>query len=329
MVVALKGEKILVTGPAGQIAFPLCQSLVADNEVWGIARFSDAATREQADGIGVTTRAIDLASGDFGDLPDDFTYVLHLATFQGPGLDYDQALRVNAEGTGLLLQHCRKAKAALVMSTSSVYKPNDDPNHRFLETDPLGDVNSAFSPTYSITKISEEAVARFCARAFDLPVIIARMNASYGANGGLPAYHLDWMVAGAPVVVRYDPSPYSPIHEDDIAGQTEALLRAASVPATVVNWGGDEVVGPQEWCAYFGELTGIEPQFQLHVVPGTLRGNALDNTKRKAITGPCTVSWKEGFKRMYEERYPGGAVAGQPVGGQATKLLAASKPADE
>src|SRR4029079_5880520 len=88
--VALKGEKILVTGPAGQIAFPLCESLVADNDVWGIARFSDAGTRERADSIGVTPRAIDLASGDFGDLPDDFTYVLHLATFQGAGLDYDQ-----------------------------------------------------------------------------------------------------------------------------------------------------------------------------------------------------------------------------------------------
>src|SRR4051794_33591084 len=293
----LSGEKILITGPAGQIAYPLTEFLARDNEVWGIARFSNSEDRKRVDALGVTTRAVDLGAGNFADLPEDFTYVLHLATFQGPGLDYDWALRVNAEGTGLLLQHCRKAKAALVMSTSSVYKPHDDPHHLFLETDPLGDVNSAFSPTYSVSKTAEEAVARFCARAFDLPVTIARMNASYGANGGLPAYHLDWMVAGAPVVVRYDPSPYSPIHEDDIFGQTEALLRAATVPATVVNWGGDEVVSPQQWCAYFGELTGIEPQFQLVVVPGTLRGNALDPTKRQAITGRGAVGWKDGFRR--------------------------------
>ena len=32
-----------------------------------------------------------LGAGDFGDLPDDFTYVLHLATFQGGGLDYEKA----------------------------------------------------------------------------------------------------------------------------------------------------------------------------------------------------------------------------------------------
>src|SRR5690606_24383254 len=124
-------------GPAGQIAYPLTQYLAGENEVWGIARFSDPESRAKVDALGVTTRAVDLASGDFGDLPDDFTYVLHLATFQGGGLDYDHAIRVNAEGTGLLLQHCRKAKAALVMSTASVLRPHEDPMHVFLETDPL------------------------------------------------------------------------------------------------------------------------------------------------------------------------------------------------
>ena len=48
-------------------------------------------------------------------------------------------MRVNAEGTGLLLEHCRNAKAALVMSTVTVYKPHPDPWHAFREDDPLGD----------------------------------------------------------------------------------------------------------------------------------------------------------------------------------------------
>ena len=66
----LSGEKILITGPAGRIAFGLARSLAADNEVWGIARFSDPATREKVEALGVTTRTLDLADGDFGDLPD-------------------------------------------------------------------------------------------------------------------------------------------------------------------------------------------------------------------------------------------------------------------
>ncbi len=35
----LKGHKILVTGAAGQIGFPLAAYLAAENEVWGVARF--------------------------------------------------------------------------------------------------------------------------------------------------------------------------------------------------------------------------------------------------------------------------------------------------
>ena len=296
------GAKILITGPAGQIAFPLAEYLAADNDVWGIARFSDPETREKVEAVGVTTRAVDLATGDFGDLPSDFDHVLHLATFQSGGLDYDQALRVNAEGTGLLLQHCRAAKSALVMSTASVYRPVDDPMHVFLETDPLGDANSPHAPTYSMSKIAEEAVARTCARMFDLPVVIARMNASYGPNGGLPTMHLDAIAAGNAVTTRWDPCTYSPIHQDDINAQTEGLLDAASVPATVVNWAGDEGVSVQEWASYMGELTGTDPVVNVVETPGTLRGSIASDAKRASFTGPCTVTWKDGIRRVWESK---------------------------
>jgi nucleoside-diphosphate-sugar epimerase len=300
--VTLTDEKILITGPAGQIAEPLTRSLARDNDVWGIARFGDVDARERLDGYGVTTRSVDLAVGDFSDLPDDFTYVLHLAADQNTGLDYDHALRVNAEGTGLLLQHCRKSKAALVMSTFSVYRPNPDPGHAYTESDPLGDANAPHAPTYSVSKIGQEAVARSCARAFDLPVTIARMNASYGDNGGLPAIHLALVRAGQVVVTRWDPCTYSPIHEDDICAQTEPLLAAASVPATVVNWGGDEPVSVQDWCAWFGELLGRSVEVEVGDFPGTQPSVISDNAKRLSLTGPSTVPWRDGMRWLVESR---------------------------
>src|SRR5262249_26775554 len=94
----LADEKILITGPAGQIAFPLSSYLARDNEVWGIARFGMEGSRERVESAGIRTAVCDLAACDFGGLPDDFTYVIHLAAFQGPGVDYDEAIRVNAEG---------------------------------------------------------------------------------------------------------------------------------------------------------------------------------------------------------------------------------------
>lgn len=304
----LSGEKILVTGPAGRIAFGLAKTLAADNEVWGISRFGDPAAREEVEALGVTTRAVDIGDGDFGDLPSDFTYLLHIAADFGE--DYERGLRVNAEGTGLLLSHCRKARAALVMSTVTVYKPHPDPWHAFREDDPIGDAGLPAPKPYSIVKIAEEAVARYCARELDLPVTIARMGSAYGDRGGLPLWHLNAIAAGQPVVARWDPLPYSPIHYDDINAQVEPLLAAASVPATIVNWAGDEPVTVQQWSAYFAELLGVEAEVVVEPVPGASVGSVGDHTKRSTMTGPCRVDWRDGFRRMAADYFPDRVEAG-------------------
>ncbi len=296
----LRDEKILLTGPAGQIAFPIAEYLSKENEVWGIARFADAASRERVDALGVITRSCDIGKGDFHLLPTDFTYLIHLAAYQGPGTNYDYAITVNAEGTGLLMQHCRQARAALVMSTSSVYRPHDDPMHAFVEGDPVGGGTSPWAPTYAVSKIAQEAVARQNARSLGLPTVIARMNASYGPNGGLPTLNLRSVLAGTPIAARWDPCPYTPIFQDDIDEQVEPLLAAAGVPATIVNWGGDEIVTIQQWSAFLGELTGQPVEVVVTESTGSHRGMISDPAKRLALTGPCRVDWRQGLRRVVE-----------------------------
>ena len=263
----LSDEKILITGPAGRIAFGIAQSLAGDNEVWGIARFGDPTTREAVESIGVTTRTADIAAGHFGDLPRDFTYLLHIAA-DFSATDYERSLTVNAEGTGFVLEHCRAAKAALVMSTVTVYKPHPDPWHAFREDDPPGDAMVPTQAPYSIAKIAQEAVARYCARSFGLPTTIARMCAAYGERGGMPVWHMHAIAAGEPIRTRWDPMPYSPIHDDDISAQLEPLLAEASVPATVVNWGGDDPVSVQQWTTYINELFGTDARVVVEETPG-------------------------------------------------------------
>ncbi len=298
----LSGEKVLITGPAGRIAHGIAKMLAPDNEVWGIARFCDSAARDEVEALGVTTRTVDLGDADFGDLPTDFTYLLHIAADFGE--DYERGLRVNAEGTGLLLSHCRNAKAALVMSTVTVYKPHPDPWHAFREDDPIGDAGLPSPQPYSIVKIAEEAVARYCAREFDLPITIARMGSAYGNRGGLPLWHLRAIAEGKPVVARWDPLPYSPIHYDDINAHIEALLDAATAPATIVNFAGDVPVSVQQWSRYFADLIGVELDLRVEVVPGASVGSVGDHTKRTSITGPCTVDWRNGFRAMAAHHYP-------------------------
>ncbi len=300
----LSDEKILITGPGGLIAYGLAQSLAVDNEVWGVARFGDPQSRAAVEALGVTTRPIDLGSGEFGDLPTDFTYLVHVAVAYEQS-SYDNAIRINAEGTGLILEHCRRAKAALVMSTTSVYKPHPDPWHAFREDEPLGDIQAQFSAPYSVSKIAQEAVARYCARSLDLPVTIARMNAAYGDRGGAITAHMDLVAAGKPVPTRHDPMPYSAIHDDDIQAQLEPLLSVASVPATIVNWGADQPVSVQDWTAYMGGLMGVASSVEVTPVEWASIGSVVDCDRRISITGPSTVHWKDGTRRVMEHRHPG------------------------
>ena len=174
----LSDRRILVTGLTGQIGHPVARFLAEDNDVWGVARFSADGSQERAESIGVRTHVADLASGDLSGLPDDFTHLVHFAAWQGKADDHDRAIRANAEATGLLMAHCQHAEAALIASTNSVYRANEDPLHRYTETDPLGDPTAPHSPTYGVSKVSQEAVARTMARVLDLPTTIARINAS-------------------------------------------------------------------------------------------------------------------------------------------------------
>lgn len=299
----IRGKKILITGASGQIAFPLSMRLAEHNEVWGIARFSEASRREELERRGVRTETVDIVDPDYSALPKDFDHVVHLVAYMGGDGDSDKGIEINALGTGRLLSHFREAGSTLVMSTTGVYHPSSDPWYKYRETDRLGDATNTRVPSYGVTKVAQEAVARFCAIEFNMPVVIARMNASYGPYGGLPARQLDLIMADQPVSVRSDPAPYSPIHDADIADHLEGILRAASAPAEIVNFGGDEVVTAQEWCAYFGELSGKEPRVEVNPVPGSQPGIALDVSKRRSLTGPDKIHWRDGMREMYEARY--------------------------
>jgi UDP-glucuronate 4-epimerase len=297
--VTVRGAKILITGPTGQVAMPVAKALAADNEVWGIARFTDDAARETLEKAGVRCAKVNLASGEFGGIPADFDYVVNLAVAKSGKWDKD--LGANAESVGLLMAHCRDAKAFLHCSSAAVYDPPDDEPRD--ERTALGDNHKPLFPTYSISKIAGEVVARTMARVLGLPTIIARLNVPYGDNGGWPFYHMEMMLGGIPIPVPPGaPAAYNPIHEDDIIAGIPKLLDAASVPATTVNWCGDQAVSLQEWCTYLGSLVGKEPVFEAS--PQALRGNPTDPSRMRDLIGGTTVDWRDGFHRMAAKFHP-------------------------
>ncbi len=297
----MQDEKILITGPAGQVAFPVTRALAQQNEVWGIARFGKPEDRERVEALGVKCVTLDMGRDAFDVLPDDFTYVLNFAVVHSWTPDFDHDLAVNVEGAGLLMAHCNKAKAFLQCSSTAVYEAVA--NDGFKETDPLGDNHRGMLPTYSISKIASESMARFGARHWNMPTVIARLNVPYGANGGWPAMHLEMMRAGQDIAVGPGSSHvYNPIHEDDVVAQVPRLLDIADVPAVTVNWGGSDQASIEEWCGYLGELTGLA--YNIVCDENMLQSVGIDTTKMHTLIGKTSVKWKDGFRRMVEARHP-------------------------
>jgi nucleoside-diphosphate-sugar epimerase len=297
----MQGKKILVTGSTGQVGRPVALHFAEHNDVWAIARFGDEKKRSELEAAGVRCERVDLGTGDFDNVPDDFDYVLNFAVAKSPDADFDADLRDNGEAAGLLMSHCRKAGAFFHCSTTGVYEYAG--HDRLTESSPLGDNHRAMMPTYSIAKIATETVVRYAARELGLPTLIARLNTPYGSNGGWPYYHLLMMKAGVPIPVHSDaPTTVVPFHEDDIVRTIPGLLEAASVPARIVNWCGQEAVSIEEWCAYLGELTGLKPDFA--PTPDTIGSVVSDNRLMRELVGPAQVSWKDGMRRMLETLQP-------------------------
>lgn len=300
----LEGKKVLITGHTGQIGGAVAKYWASKCELWGLARYSAPSSMEEAEKLGVKPVKGDFTTGEFDGVPDDFDYVLHFAADCFP-TSFDAGMIANAEGTGLLMHHCQKAKAFLHVSTTGVYYRNPDHYHLYKETDRIGG-STDYEPFYGGSKAAAEGVVRALGRIYNLPTTIARMDVAYGGveDGGLPGGCLEAMISGTPFTIPASwPCLHMPIHDDDIAEQVDPLIAAADVRSNTLNWGGDDVVGVQEFMDYMGELTGITPKYN-KTDENPLPQGALDNTKKFKYIGKCKVKWKDGFKRMIRERHP-------------------------
>jgi nucleoside-diphosphate-sugar epimerase len=292
----LDGEKILITGATGKIGYPIARALADHNEVWGAARLKASAGREKLAAAGIRPVALDMAAGDLSSLPDDFTYVFHAAV--DPGIDeWTGCLETNAEKSGDLLYHCRSAKGFVFCSTGSIYAYQG--RRPLTETDPPG---VPLRANYSFSKVAAEAVCTWISNRYRIPLAIIRICSTYGPEGGAPADRLDAMLAHKPIRLHPDkPNNYNPIYEDDYVEFGIRAMEVAATPPVVVNWAGSETVSVEEYCAYMGELIGVEPIFEY--TPEAHTPLWPDVTRMHEVLGRTKVPWREGFRRMIQARH--------------------------
>jgi UDP-glucuronate 4-epimerase len=284
-------------GATGKIAFPIARALAERNEVWGAARLRDPADFDKLIAAGVTPVQLDISTGDFSLLPDDFSYVFHAAVDPGAD-DWRHCVETNAQNSGELLFHCRAAKGFVFCSTGSIYGYHG--RRPLTESDAPG---VPLRANYSFSKVAGEAVCTWIARHFGIPLTIIRICSTYGPQGGAPADRLDSMLAAKPIRLHPDaPNNYNPIYEDDYVDLGIRAMEVAATPPVVVNWAGSETVSVEDYCTYMGKLVGVEPVFEY--TPEAHTPLWPDVTHMHEVLGRTKVPWREGFRRMIAARHP-------------------------
>jgi nucleoside-diphosphate-sugar epimerase len=290
----LTGKRILVTGATGMVGGPLAMALAADNTVFGGARFTNEQKRAELEASGATAVRVDLGSADFDEVPDDLDYVLNFAVARSN--DWEADFAANVEGVALLMDRCQGVDAFFQCSTAGVYESQGQVP--LSESSPLGDSHRAAGmQTYSISKIAAESIVQHTATRLGMPTVIARLSVPYGDTFGWQTFQLMMIERDIPIGVHpIGPSLYAPIHLVDIVGSLPYLLGAASVPATVVNWGGDDNVAVEDWCALIGDLIGKEPLIE--VDENAIPSLPIDVGRLNALGFHSSIPWQDGMRRL-------------------------------
>jgi nucleoside-diphosphate-sugar epimerase len=317
----LKGYKILLTGLTGNLGGSIADALVADNELWGFARFTKPGQLEYWQKRGVHTVVGDCADGEFTGLPKDFDYVIHCAAANPPDT-FLEGMRGNPQTTGLLMAHCHRARAFMHLSTVGVYASHSDPDHEYREDDITG---ATAMGHYEGTKLAAEGAVWAMSSYFNIPTIVCRLGVQYGCfdRGGLLGLILAAVLRGETV---YLPAKRSnvirPISDDDVIHFLPALLNAATVPPTTVNLAGDEDIETREAAEIFGKLACVQARIELTdaIDYPTIKVNG---DRRRAIAGNCQVPIRDGITKMYHNLSP--KLLNAPTEGDIFKPLAAGQ----
>jgi nucleoside-diphosphate-sugar epimerase len=294
----VEGKKILVTGPAGHLTTPIVRELAPRNDVWGLARFSNPADHEKLAALGVTCVKKDIARDPLDDLPDDFDYVFHAGAMVAMSSEDDMAytFEVNVQGTGRLMERCRRVETFVFCSTGGVYQHQTHPTK---ETDEYG----APIPAYSLSKVAAEQLVIFLSQLWNVPTIILRIGAVYGPDATGPLVRIQRMVRGKDVWINpTEPRQASVMWVDDAVRLVIKAFGCGQVPPVITNFTGDDPVSIEEYCRFAGELLGIEPRFRY--TDETYPANQMDTTRMHEVLGRCEVGWQEGFRRLIAAKFP-------------------------
>jgi len=233
----MSDRSALVLGASGVVGMPLCQSIINEGwQVFGAARFGDAAKKQQLEAMGVETVVFDLTQEDAGVLPDvDVVFLEVWDRNQYSADDQTQAVyHLNYTSIGRVVARYAGKADIVNGSTITLYGPRGD--RPSIETDSPRPHND-----YAIARHAQELLIDFLCHEAGSRAVHLRYCRSNTANFGVIRHAADAVLAGRSLGTNPDEHTQVISLDDFVRCTVQAALHIDDMPGAV------NIVHPTIW----------------------------------------------------------------------------------
>ena len=241
-----------VAGKMGPTLAGLAKAASPGRRVVGVARFSDAGTRDWLQARGIETIACDLLDeAATNALPKMANIVFMAGRKFGAEGDLSLTWAMNAHVPALVAQAFRSSRI-VAFSTGCVYPfvPVDGRgSDETMQPNPPGE--------YAQSCVGRERMFEYFSRKYSTPGRLFRLNYAIDMRYGVLHDIATKVITGKPIDVSLGHVNF--IWQGDASAQALRCLAHCQTPTTPINVSGHEILAVRDLAARFGTLLGREP----------------------------------------------------------------------
>lgn len=253
---------IMVIGVAGKMGPTLAALAVrasdqagVNKKIYGVARFSDPASRDWLESHHVTTITCDLLQADQVSALPKIKNIIYMAgrKFSTAGSE-ELTWAMNTLAPTWVAEHFKESRI-VVFSTGCVYKLVDIAQGGSLESDPPEPIGE-----YAQSCLGRERIFAYHCTKNNTPMLLYRLNYANDLRYGV-LYDIAEKVWNDQPINLTVPF-FNVIWQGDANNYALLALSACTVPATIMNITGPETVSTRYVAQTFGRLFGKKVRFE-------------------------------------------------------------------
>ncbi|MFG1185024.1 NAD-dependent epimerase/dehydratase family protein [Xanthobacter aminoxidans] len=297
---------IIVLGVAGKVGPSLARMAkraAPEKRVIGVARFSEAGSKEELEGFGIETIRCDLLDQEaVAQLPKVKNVVYMAGKKFGTNDDPSFAWAMNTMVPATVASHFRDSRI-VAFSTLCVYPFGVVAHNGWderVQPRPVGD--------YANSCVGRERAFEYGSHVHGTPGRLARLNYAIDLRYGVLHDIASWVHRGEPIPIRTGHA--SVIWQGDSNAQILRCLKHCTVPTSPINIGGPEQASVRAIAHAFGEKFGKAPIFEGEEEP---TGWANSTYQAQRLFGYPNVPLARMIDWVAHWVEKGGAIYGKPT----------------